>query len=160
MRLIYADPLEGKWFWTDDSMSGKAVDLDDIYAAPTIDAIEIIRCENCTSLDPEKYICKKTEETVEDDGFCFEGEKKTDDMIEALDNYFNKGEGAFASKQVLNAWERIKNYIFEHPIVNCKDCKYSGSCGYDYQDDLGMLFCNHWNMGTDDYGYCFEGENK
>lgn len=160
MRLVDADKLKGKWFWTDDSDSGKAIDLDTLENAPTVDAIEVVRCKDCTSFDPLGDICRKREEAAEPSGYCFSGEKKTEDMIEALDQYFEKGEGAFASSQVIDAWKRIKNYISDHPIVHCKDCIYSNAKGYDYETDLGIIFCEKWKDDTDENGYCFEGEKR
>jgi len=160
MRLVDADTIKDKWFWTEDAESGKAIDLDDLEKAKTIDAIEIVRCKDCTSRNDNDICERYNEDRPDPNGYCFKGEKKTDDVIEALDQYFERGDGAFASKQVIFAWQSIKKHILDHPIIYCKDCKFSKKDRRNYMDDLGHLYCENWQGGTDEYGYCFEGEKK
>lgn len=45
-----------------------------IYDAPTVDAVEVVRCRDCKNKDDG--ICWKTARPIRDDGFCEEGERK------------------------------------------------------------------------------------
>ena len=47
MRLIDADALVPKAYKSGDWGNPKVVDLVEIEYAPTIDAVEVIRCEDC-----------------------------------------------------------------------------------------------------------------
>ena len=60
-----------------------------ICEAPTVDAVEVVRCKDCEMWDddPDTYgksdgpkgKCMKTFEIMECDGFCSYGERRTDD---------------------------------------------------------------------------------
>ena len=47
MRLIDADALLTKKFITDDIDSYDTIPVDEIVDAPTIDAVEVVRCRDC-----------------------------------------------------------------------------------------------------------------
>ena len=53
----------------------------DIEAAPTVDAVEVVRCRQCKHCDPENHHCDHHMGTVaplrrEPDDFCSYGERK------------------------------------------------------------------------------------
>ena len=53
----------------------------DIEAAPTVDAVPVVRCRECKHCDPENYHCDHPMGTVaplrrEPDDFCSYGERK------------------------------------------------------------------------------------
>ena len=54
---------------------------DDIEAAPTVDAVEVVRCRDCKHCDPENYHCDHPMGTAaplrrKPDDFCSYGERK------------------------------------------------------------------------------------
>ena len=54
---------------------------DDIEAAPTVDAVEVVRCRECKHCDPENYHCDHPMSTAaplsrKPDDFCSYGERK------------------------------------------------------------------------------------
>lgn len=103
MRLIDADALihaletqdysgspESLKDWTPQDMT--KAEIADINNAPTIDAVEVIRCEDCkhrlhlgpTEHYPETYVCRidnvsGTRKAYRDEWFCADGERRTDE---------------------------------------------------------------------------------
>ena len=83
MRLIDADALieamedADSWLLYDD-WGNQTVTKDLIDNAPTIDAVEVVRCKDCDNYDSEIDWCSvnTTYMTVTD--FCSYGERKTD----------------------------------------------------------------------------------
>lgn len=54
---------------------------DDIEAAPTVDAVQVVRCRDCKHCDPENYHCDHPMGTAaplrrKPDDFCSYGERK------------------------------------------------------------------------------------
>ena len=82
-RLIDAYALDKKMFYAEDSTGGHGwvVALEDIVNAPTVDAVEVVRCKDCKSYDPG-YIrpycgwCSTWETAVRESGYCHHGERK------------------------------------------------------------------------------------
>ena len=87
MRLIDADELKQKYF----GKRGGLIHTSDIDNAPTIDAVEIVRCKYCkhrlrleaTDCYPAEYICRLDERVFlpsrkanDPDWFCADGERK------------------------------------------------------------------------------------
>ena len=58
----------------------RACDVDDLKMeldeAPTIDALEVVRCKDCKHFDGSYPMCCRFEETFEPDGYCSFGEKR------------------------------------------------------------------------------------
>lgn len=94
-RLISYDYIRQKALADPDS--GEAiVYLQDIAEAPTVDAVEVVRCEFCKNAEPydctfhgtvhHLYKCKKDEgaigykKVVSSNDFCSYGERKDGDM--------------------------------------------------------------------------------
>ena len=78
MRLIDADALREQCddpFW--------CVWLSDIDHAPTIDAVPVVRCEDCKHGEKEDglYYCHYTGETWNDGNFYCAGAERKDDVI-------------------------------------------------------------------------------
>jgi hypothetical protein len=52
----------------------------EIVDAPTVDAVEVVRCKDCRTGEPcevkDKVWCKKMGRYMKEDGFCSEGERK------------------------------------------------------------------------------------
>ena len=76
MRLIDADALKDKQFGAFGWLAGK-----DLTAAPTIDAVPVVRCRECKHCDPENYHCDHPMSTAaplrrKPDDFCSYGEKE------------------------------------------------------------------------------------
>ena len=83
MRLIDADRLPHKDL-SDGERMCMVVFSSDIASAPTIDAVEVVRCEDCKYFDGE--CCDRyADETLgyshstQPNFFCAVGERKTDD---------------------------------------------------------------------------------
>lgn len=84
MRLIDADALMEEIF--DELSDGEvlySIPPDRIDDAPTIDAVEVVRCKDCihttrSKVNPEKIICCLTLMcgTTKPDFFCARGERK------------------------------------------------------------------------------------
>ena len=85
MRLIDADAL--KAIYKRNSITKKVMVLDKspmqhLMDAPTIDAVEVIRCEQCVHWSCYKYInsdfgmCREQVLLKRKNGFCDEGERK------------------------------------------------------------------------------------
>ena len=88
MRLIDADALEdvlvnhgfcycNESDYSDGVASGFLLARDDVKNAPTIDAVEVVRCKDCKHYDGSySYpICCRWEETIKPDDYCSYGEK-------------------------------------------------------------------------------------
>ena len=85
-RLIDYDYIRQKAFADPDS--GEAtVYLQDIDEAPTVDAVEVVRCKDCQNWDSETGFCEKNSkfdhsgldwDVFNDDDFCSLGERRTD----------------------------------------------------------------------------------
>lgn len=84
MRLIDADKLlnDGirvRCCFNDDGLI--MVPMRDvrksIQNAPTVDAVEVVRCKDCKGMNEDKFCCA-WEGFVRDDDFCSYGERKTD----------------------------------------------------------------------------------
>lgn len=87
-RLIRAWPLEVQFenlakSWV-GTFSGPAYAnaLERLRKAPTVDAVEVVRCENCACHDCDdedkqhgRVWCRKMGRYMSEDGFCSEGEK-------------------------------------------------------------------------------------
>ena len=63
--------------------------LREIETSPTVDAVEVVRCEDCkhttrSKVSPEKIICCLTKMcgTVDQDYFCADGEREIDSEVE------------------------------------------------------------------------------
>ena len=92
MRLIDADRLNRKkkyQFQTKGGCFPKAewfVKLDDVFQAPTIDAVPVVRCQECKNLyvggvcfGETTWACRKLKASVELEFFCGFGEQKEDE---------------------------------------------------------------------------------
>lgn len=93
MRLINADALKqeirkgtryyvrvwdpkGREKWEmEKDLSLKEID-EIIDNAPTIDAVEVVRCKDCKHFDGSYPMCCRFEEEFKPDGYCSYGEKK------------------------------------------------------------------------------------
>ena len=82
-RLIDADALcrkfEGELWYDNADLNEIALPLDD--DAPTVDAVEVIRCWDCNHCDPENHHCDHPMSTAaplsrKPDDFCSYGERK------------------------------------------------------------------------------------
>lgn len=71
MRLIDADKLERQEYWGNERCFDY-VDAEDIDNAPTVDAVEVVRCKNCRKF--KTYACRMVASGHDD--FCSYGEKK------------------------------------------------------------------------------------
>lgn len=80
-RLIYADALKN-----DGHLYIRSIDLKDYYEidhAPTVDAVEVVRCKNCVHYGGVTFgfMCRKfsgidTKICMPADGYCSYGERK------------------------------------------------------------------------------------
>lgn len=78
-RLIDADELfnafeKNGWY---DSLDRDDVAEELLLKAPTVDAVEVVRCEDCLFF--EHYWCSLHENTMYDNDFCSYGERKDGD---------------------------------------------------------------------------------
>lgn len=71
MRLIDADKLERKEFYGNEYCFDY-VDAEDIDNAPTVDAVEVVRCRDCRKF--KTYGCRMVASGYDD--FCSYGERK------------------------------------------------------------------------------------
>lgn len=76
-RLIDADKLERQEYWGNERCFDY-VDAEDIDNAPTVDAVEVVRCKDCKynrgskkCLNPDSFFA-----VSKDDDFCSYGERK------------------------------------------------------------------------------------
>jgi hypothetical protein len=95
MRLIDADALDRKivemtrepaYQHTGESwLNGLCMAMEAVNTAPTIDAVEVVRCRDCEKRDKDFVSAKGTiscpymEAFMPPDGFCSYGEKRCDD---------------------------------------------------------------------------------
>lgn len=87
-RLIYANALMEKIEKSTASKAVKGVACVFVNAAPTVDAVEVVRCETCRDCEmgyPEKrlnqeatqaWLCKRYKRHVKPDDFCSHGERR------------------------------------------------------------------------------------
>ena len=80
MRLVDADALKAKAF----GKRGGLIHTSDIDAAPTVDAVPVVRCKDCKNSEhwyADRRRCFLWSEdgvSVFDDGFCSYAERRTD----------------------------------------------------------------------------------
>lgn len=76
--------LERETYMFDEALGWTACVLtEDIKDAPAVDAVPVVRCGECIYNDPETHIpglvyCNFYDCTKDFDGFCDEGERKTE----------------------------------------------------------------------------------
>ena len=86
MRLIDANKLmQNGWHLVQTGESNRFLASKSLADVPTVDAVEVVRCEQCkcndiTDNDKRRGIvwCKKICRYMKVDGFCSEGERRTD----------------------------------------------------------------------------------
>ena len=93
MRLIDADRLltgrmKSKYYHL--SNGDIAIPIIDIEHAPTIDAIEVVRCKDCKYADPDEgnvhwMVCKINKAPTFDDFFCGDGKRREEREVEDWD---------------------------------------------------------------------------
>ena len=86
MRLIDADRLSEAIYDNvsapyEEAVWAKEDCLTEVYAAPTVDAVPVVRCRECNHCDPENYHCDHPMSTAaplrrKPDDFCSYGERK------------------------------------------------------------------------------------
>ena len=93
-RLIDANALLEKADWyeeyneiTGDEISFRYIAASDVEEAPTVDAVEVVRCKDCKHLvltdegehNPDDCVCDYwMTDGLTDDDFCSYGERRTD----------------------------------------------------------------------------------
>lgn len=84
MRLIDADKLERQEYWGNERCFDY-VDAEDIDNAPTVDAVEVVRCRDCKHYEIHKpKVLENCERNgyiipMKPDDFCSYGERKDGD---------------------------------------------------------------------------------
>lgn len=92
MRLIDADAVVAmtatcpKEMDIDSFIDGMGVVLDRVYDAPTVDAVQVVRCKDCVHCLKDRYSdgnsptysCKIWDSGTEAEGYCHYGERKDD----------------------------------------------------------------------------------
>ena len=81
MRLIDADELEKIYMRnsiTDTVTVGEKTVLQNLRAAPTIDAVEVVRCGLCRYCDTKDCVMSGTPGSVSVSDFCSYGERRDD----------------------------------------------------------------------------------
>ena len=79
-RLIDADELlkhaydSGAWKDAETGFHQRVVDIEDIDDAPTVDAVEVVRCKDCKFANE----CQLYLGTGELNGYCMQGERRED----------------------------------------------------------------------------------
>ena len=78
--------IDAEWLLGVAELSNGTVDVDDIYNAPSIDAVSVVRCDECkyckekgTSDCPSGYgylYCTQKKSIVYEDDYCAWGEKR------------------------------------------------------------------------------------
>ena len=86
MRLIDADRLseaihENVSALYEDAVCAKEDCLTEVYAAPTIDAVPVVRCRECklhasSAFYPDMLFCVEHGIYVDPNGYCYLGERK------------------------------------------------------------------------------------
>lgn len=74
MRLIDADALI-KELDENEDVGGWYLAKADIEAAPTVDAVPVVRCRECVHFDNRFHECRRTMWSCKDDDFCSYGER-------------------------------------------------------------------------------------
>lgn len=109
MRLIDADALmEKEYFWLRDGDVLYSIPPSHIYIAPTIDAVPVVRCQECKHLnvinDPKLYAhCPKTNTVFlpfdldTREHFCSLGERKIETVLPKSDAKDESLEGTHAN---------------------------------------------------------------
>lgn len=76
MRLIDADLLENQFGISDEDLLA----LDEIRHAPTVDAVVVVRCENCAFSQSNGWVCGGTalmpQHRTFPNSFCSYGERR------------------------------------------------------------------------------------
>ena len=83
-RLIDADKLREKWIWgsTDRTKKVECIELVDLDNAPTVDAVEVVRCCDCKwyrkPYGGKEVLCTFWLDWLptEEDDYCSFGERK------------------------------------------------------------------------------------
>lgn len=93
MRLIDADALKKEWtIASPEPYSTDAAEvLDTIDEAPTVDAVEVVRCKDCEdyamwSNGRAMHYCDKYCCAMNDDDFCSYGRRKDDEELMNVQN--------------------------------------------------------------------------
>lgn len=78
MRFIDAEPLKEKAFYHEiDCVS--YVEEEDIDKAPTVDAVQVVRCKDCKyskEYSDKQFTCKWFDTLVFPNGFCSNGKRR------------------------------------------------------------------------------------
>ena len=90
-RLIDANAIIGKARWMEEPDGNGincdilAVPVSTIEDAPTVDAVEVVRCEKCRYYEKAEYdegykmVCRLLKRQTASDGFCYCGERKANE---------------------------------------------------------------------------------
>lgn len=81
MRLIDADALKAEFFSGGDGLWHPVAIGIEIDIAPTIDAVEVVRCKDCRAYLPPTEsrdwgICRRHSTPMRDNNFCNYGERE------------------------------------------------------------------------------------
>jgi hypothetical protein len=81
MRLIDAERMPNDEFFDGLSDIEKAKVIQWMISAPTVDAVEVVRCRDCKYIEMTEYggYCCANDEGVAYDGYCAYGERSEDD---------------------------------------------------------------------------------
>ena len=85
MRLIDADALKDKCYITINGTTigrNNYVMFHEIDDAPTIDAIEVVRCKDCIHYENDESVCRIDDMIVDDTDYCSYGEKSNKTSID------------------------------------------------------------------------------
>lgn len=74
MRLIDVDKLERQEYWGNERCFDY-VDAEDIDNAPTVDAVEVVRCKDCyqSVVIGNVLHCTYWRKNTDENGYCHEG---------------------------------------------------------------------------------------
>ena len=92
-RMIDANALKSEFEWlksvVNESSKGEVMDvMQRIDNAPTVDAVEVVRCKDCKYSYGSKYCTNEAWKdegntvTIEPDAFCSYGEKRNEDAVD------------------------------------------------------------------------------
>lgn len=85
MRLIDADALKDKCYITVNGTTigrNNYVMFHEIDDAPTIDAVEVVRCKDCIHYESDESVCRIDDMIVDDTDYCSYGEKSNKTNID------------------------------------------------------------------------------
>ena len=85
MRLIDADALKDKCYITINGTTigrNNYVMFHEIDDAPTIDAVEVVRCKDCIHYENDESVCRIDDMIVDDTDYCSYGEKSNKTSID------------------------------------------------------------------------------